>query len=143
MRPKGTAAELERRRKRAVEAVRLEGLSPATVARAFGVHRVTVRKWLQAANVPHGLDAKPASRNPALADDRLPELEGLLRQGARAHGWPNDVWSADRVAEVIRRHFGVAYHVEHVRKIIRRRLDWSSQKPQRKAKQRDDEAIAH
>jgi hypothetical protein len=53
------------------------------------------------------------------------------------------VRSADRVAEVVRRHFGLEYHVEHVRKIIRRRLNWSRQKPQKRAKQRNDEAIAH
>ena len=44
---------------------------------------------------------------------------------------------------MIRRHFGVDYHVEHVRKLIRRRLSWSSQKPQKKAKQRNEEEIAH
>lgn len=44
---------------------------------------------------------------------------------------------------MIRRHFSVTYHTEHVRKIIRRRLNWSSQKPQKKAKRRDDEKIAH
>ena len=64
-------------------------------------------------------------------------------KGAKAHGWHNDLWSAQRVAAVIRRHFGVGYHVEHVRKVIRRRLDWSSQKPQKKAKQRDGAKIAH
>ena len=67
----------------------------------------------------------------------------MLLKGAGAHGWPNDLWSAHRVAEVIRRHFGVACHVEHVRKLIRRRLNWSSQKPQKKARQRNHEKIAH
>ena len=88
--------------------------------------------------------AKPhPGPKPRLTDEQIRELERLLLQGAKAHGWHNDLWSAHRVAEVIRRHFGVAYHTEHVRKIIRRRLNWSSQKPQKKAKQRDDEAIAH
>jgi transposase len=71
------------------------------------------------------------------------ELERLLLRGAKAHGWPNDLWSARRVAEVVRRRFGVEYHAEHVRKILRRRLNWSSQRPQKKAKQRNDERIAH
>jgi transposase len=67
----------------------------------------------------------------------------LLLQGAKAHGWHNELWSAHRVAQVIRRHFGVEYHVEHVRMIIHRRLHWKSQKPQQKAKQRHTEKIAH
>ena len=50
--------------------------------------------------------------------------------------------SAHRVAEVIRRHFGVSYHVEHARKLIRRRLNWSSQRPQKRARQRNEEEVA-
>ena len=91
---------------------------------------------------PEALNAKPhAGPKPRLTDEQIKELEGLLREGARAHGWHNDLWTARRVAEVIRRPFGIEYHVEHVRKVPRRRLDWSSQEPQRKAKQRHDEKI--
>ena len=144
MRPIGTADELERRRRRAVELMR-HGESPTVIARILGVCRTSLYRWLgMAEHSPEALVARPhPGPKPRLSDEQVRELEGLLLQGAKAHGWHNDVWSADRGAEVVRRHFGVAYHVEHVRKIIRRRLDWSSQKPQKRAKQRDDEAIAH
>lgn len=141
MRTKGSPAELERRRKAAVHAVLVERLSPSVVARAHGVHRVTVQKWLRQAKVPGGLDAKPVRHPPALTDEQLPQLEALLLQGPRAHGWANDLWTATRVAEVIRRHFGLTFHPEHVRKILKRRLRWSSQKPQRKARERDEDGI--
>lgn len=36
-------------------------------------------------------------------------------QGPRAHGWDNDLWTSARVVEIIKRHFGIAYHPEHVR----------------------------
>src|SRR5262245_32458723 len=144
MRPIGSAAELERRRRRAVELIR-DGESPTVIARILGVGRTSLYRWLgMAEHSSEALAARPhPGPKPRLSDEQIRELEGLLLQGAKAHGWPNDVWSADRVAEVIRRHFGLKYHVEHVRKIIRRRLTWSSQKPQKRAKQRDDEAIAH
>jgi len=144
MRPIGSAAELERRRRRAVELIR-DGESPTVIARILGVCRTSLYRWLgMAEHSPEAIASRPhPGPKPRLSDEQLGELEGLLLKGAKAHGWPNDVWSADRVAEVIRRHFGVAHHVEHVRKIIRRRLDRSSQKPQRKAEQRNDEAIAH
>jgi transposase len=45
------------------------------------------------------------------------------------------------VAELVRRHFGVEYHPEHVRKVLKRRLGWTSQKPQRRAKERDEWGI--
>jgi transposase len=140
MRTPGTAAEREHLRKRAVAAVR-EGQSPTTVAKVLGVHRVSLHRWLRMARTPGGLDAKPVRRPPALSDDQLHQLEGLLRQGASRHGWPNDLWTAARVTEVIRRHFGITHHPEHVRRLLKHRLGWTSQKPQTKAKERDEDAI--
>jgi transposase len=96
--------------------------------------RVDARKL---AAQPH---AGPKSR---LTGEQIQELEAALLEGAKAHGWHNELWSAHRVAEVIRRRFGVGYHAEHVRKILRGRLRWSSQRPQKKAKQRNAEKIAH
>jgi transposase len=140
MRTKGTPAELERRRQRAVQAVR-EGHKPATVAQVLGLDRSTIYRWLRLARTPHGLDAKLSPRPSRLNDTQLRELEGLLLQGAAAHGWSNDLWTARRVAALIERHFALSFHPEHVRKILKRRLGWSSQKPQLRAKERDDEAI--
>jgi transposase len=48
-----------------------------------------------------------------------------------------------RVAELIGRHFQVRFHPEHVRKILKRRLRWTSQMPRRRAKERDEAAIDH
>jgi transposase len=144
MRPIGTAEELERRRRRAVELMQ-QGESPTAIARILGVCRTSLYRWLgMAKQSPEALAAKPhPGPRPRLTAEQFQELERLLLQGAKAHGWHNGLWSAHRVAEVIRRHFGAGYHVEQVRKIIRRRLRWSSQKPQRKAKQRHDAKIAH
>jgi transposase len=144
MRPVGTAEELERRRRRAVELMQ-RGESPTVIARILGVCRTSLYRWLGMANEsPEALAAKPhPGPAPRLTDPQVQELEGLLLKGAKAHGWHNQLWSAHRVAEMIRRHFGVVYHAEHVRKIIRHRLHWSSQKPQPKAKQRNAEKIDH
>src|SRR4051795_4906429 len=136
MRPIGTAEELERRRRRAVELVR-QGESPAKVAYFLGCGRSSVYTRVKLDREAAGkLAAKPhTGPTPRLTDEQVKELEGLLLKGAKAHGWHNELWRARRVAEMIRRHFGVEYHTEHVRKIIRRRLNWSSQKPQKEAKQ--------
>lgn len=141
MRPKGTAAELERRRRRAVESVD-QGESPTRVARILGVTPTSLHRWRRMARQPHGLDAKPApGPSPRLTDKQLRRLEKLLLQGAKAHGWPNQLWTADRVARLIRQRFGVAYHPEHVRKLLKRRLHWTSQKPKRKARERNDKEV--
>src|SRR5262245_36035899 len=85
-RPIGTAAELERRRRRAVDLV-AQGETRATVARILGVHPKTLARWLRRARQPGGLAAKPQlGPRPGLSDDHLHQLERLLLQGAQAAG---------------------------------------------------------
>jgi transposase len=142
MRPKGSAAELERRRTRAVQLVE-EGESPGLVARILGVHETSVHRWRCMAQQESGLGAKPhPGPRPRLSDAQLKELEERLLQGAIAHGWLNNLWTANRVTALIQRHFGIAFHPEHVRKILKDRLNWSSQRPQRQHPSGDDATIA-
>jgi len=141
MRPKGTPAELERRRKRAVELVE-QGESPTVVARILGVRATSIHRWRRMARQATGLDSRPVpGPTPRLSDAQLGQLDRLLAQGAKAHGWPNQLWTAARVARLIEKRFGVKHHPEHVRKILKRRLNWSSQKPRRKARERDDKEV--
>jgi hypothetical protein len=62
-------------------------------------------------------------------------------QGAKKHGWPNQLWTASRVARLIQQRFGISYHPEHVRKILKQRLGWTSQKPRRKAREQNDKEV--
>lgn len=141
MRPKGTPAELERRRRHAVELVE-QGESPTVVARILGVRTTSLHRWRRMARQQRGLDPRPLpGPTPLLSDGHLEQLERLLLQGAKAHGWPNELWTAGRVARLIRDRFGVSYHPEHVRKILKRRLGWTSQKPRRKARERNDKEV--
>src|SRR3954452_12991674 len=144
MRPIGTAEELHRRRLRAVELVE-QGESPDDVARFLGCGRSSVYTWVKLAR--QSVAALAAKRHPGpkprLTAEQLKELEGLLLKGARAHGWRTELWTAARAAALIERHFRVHFHPEHVRKILKRRLNGPSQKPQRRAKERDEVAIAH
>jgi transposase len=141
-RPLGTADELERRRKQAVRSV-ADGETRRTVAMVLGVHYKTVARWVRQARKPGGVAAKPPPRpEPGLSDADLRKLEKLLAKGAKANGWHNELWTAARVARLIEREFGLDYHPEHVRKILKRRLGWTSQKPRRKARERDDKEVA-
>jgi hypothetical protein len=42
---------------------------------------------------------------------------------------------------VIQRHFGVHYHPDYVRRLLRRRLNWTCHQPQRRARQRNDKEV--
>jgi len=136
-RPIGTPEELERRRRRAVELLH-QGESPTKVARFFGVNRSSVFRWHHAAQAgPDALAARPhPHRPPHLNDAQLQTLEGLLCEGAQAHGWPNALWTTARVAELIYRRFLIRFHHDHVGRFLRQRLGWSPQKPQRRARER-------
>jgi transposase len=119
------------------------GESPTTVARILGVHVASVHRWRRMARSPGGLRAiEQPGPTPGLDGARLEQLEALLLKGAKAHGWPNELWTAARVARLIERQFDLAYHPEHVRKILKRRLGWTSQKPRRRARERDDKEVA-
>ncbi len=114
-----------------------------TVANVLGVHPKTVDRWVRAARQPGGLDAKPQpGPTPGLTDADLRRLGELLAKGAKAHGWHNELWTAARVARLVEREFHISYHPEHVREILKRRLGWTSQKPRRKARERDDKEVA-
>jgi transposase len=128
---------LERRRRRAVALVEA-GESPSVVARILGVTRSSLRRWCRQARQPSGLAAKPALRSkPRLTNQQLAILEVLLNQGAVVHGWSNHLWTCKRVAVLIERHFGVHYHPAHVYRLLVQRLHWTSQKPQKRASERN------
>lgn len=141
-RPVGTPEELERRRRRAVQLLD-EGERPTVVARFLGVNRASVYRWRQTAKGgPQALAAQAhPHRPPQLTDEQLRQLEALLLQGPQAHGWPNPLWTTERVGELIDRHFRRRFHPDHVGRFLRRRLGWSPQKPQRRARERDERAI--
>src|SRR5215217_2328288 len=77
-----------------------------------------------------------------LSEEQRMKLPELLERGAEAHGFRGEVWTCERVAIVIRREFGVSYHRAHVSRLLKA-LRQSLQKPQRRANQRDEEAIEH
>jgi transposase len=142
MRPTGTAEELERRRRRAV-ALLDKGHGVREVARMVAASPAAVTRWRQAYEKrgEAGLCAKPhPGRTPKLSLKQRRKLARLLKQGPRKHGYRTELWTLKRVAEVIRKHFGVRYDPSGVWHVLRG-MDWSCQKPERRARERDEKAI--
>lgn len=142
MRPIGHAEELERRRRRAVQLLS-EGERPGEIAKFLDCSRTSLYRWQEQAAAPgDGLAAVPhPGRTPKLTDKQVQKLEQMLLEGAPAHGWSTHLWTGSRVAKLIQEHFGIAYTDDHARRLVQRRLGWSSQKPQHRAKERDEKAI--
>jgi len=59
-----------------------------------------------------------AGRPPRLSRAQRARLERVLLKGPRAAGYPTELWTLARVAEVIRRLFGVRYHPSHVWRLL-------------------------
>jgi transposase len=132
--------------KRRVRAGRLllQGRPPAEVAAAVGAPRQTVYRWLDVLNAD-GLDAlrvmSKGGRPAQLDAEQHEELRHILLAGPQAAGFGTELWTIKRVRETIQRRFGVRYSEVHVWRLLGR-LGFSSQKPERQAKERDEAAIA-
>jgi transposase len=68
------------------------------------------------------------------------QLIRLLKQGPGQQGYGTELWTLKRVGEVIREHFGVGYDPSGVWHVLRG-MGWSCQKPERRARERDEKAI--
>lgn len=142
MRPTGSPRALERRRLRAI-ALLEQGFTPVEIARQLGVDRRSVRRWRASYDQAgdDGVLAKPASGRPSKLDAKARQrLERDLLKGPKAFGYPTDLWTCPRVARVIRRRYGVKYHVDHVSRLLRS-MGWTPQKPERRARERDERSI--
>jgi len=142
MRPRGSPEELEWRRLRAIELLN-GGYQPVEVARMVGVDRRSVRRWNAAYRVGgnKALKAKPPPGRPAkLTTRQRKQLTDELLKGAMAAGFPTDLWTCPRVAEMIARRFRVQYHVDHIGRLLRS-LGFTPQKPQRRSMERNEQKI--
>ena len=144
MRPHGSPKTLEQRRRRAV-ALLESGWNLTEVAHRVGASVSSVGRWREmvseagpSALVPKPVPGRPRKLNAAQGR----RLLKLLLKGALAYGFPNDLWTLKRIARVIRKEFGVQHHPNHVWRLLRN-AGWSCQVPERRATQRDEQAIAH
>lgn len=142
MEKRGTKPEREARRFRAV-AMLAEGRGVCDVAQVVGVTPGAVSQWKTAFEErgEEGLRSKPHPGGQfKLPPERRAKLPNLLLKGPEAFGFSTKLWTLERVAEVIEREFEVRYHPAHVWKILTG-LGWSCQKPERRARERDDKAV--
>jgi transposase len=142
-RPRGSADLLEDRRRRALTLLD-SGLSLNEVGRRIGCAAVSVMRWRDARR--HGGERAlkvrySPGRPPKLEPSQRRRLVVLLLRGALAYGYRTNLWTTARIAEVIQREFGVQYHRDHVGRLMHG-LQWSPQKPERRALERDEAAIA-
>ena len=122
-----------------------QGWPQHQIAAALGVSAGAVSQWMTRARQagPEALRHRPSPGAPRrMSTEKLARLPDLLRRGAEAYGFRGQVWTRGRVAAVLQLEFGVSYHPVHVGRLLKA-IRWSPQKPARRARQRDEAAIAH
>jgi transposase len=128
-------------RRRSVESA-TSAIPTATVAEVLGVTTAAVCRWRKLGRpVIESAGTARGGRPRKLTDEQLSELAQLLSKGATAHGWPNDLWTTKRMAEVIRRHFSVKCGPRHAWTIVTQYLGWTSQRPIQQLRAADDDEI--
>lgn len=134
----------EAQRKRLKAARLLQANKPvAQIAQAVGVARQTVYTWKRVLD-ESGIDGLRAmvdvGRPGQLGAADFKWLDAALRQGARAHGFGTELWTLKRVGALIKRQFGVEFSDVHVWRLLGS-MGFSSQKPERRAIERNEEAV--
>lgn len=144
-RPRRDFDGLEARRRHAGRLFAAGRLSQAEIARKLGATPTSVSRW-HATWRRDGMaglrKAGRAGRMPRLDSVDLQLVDKALREGAVASGFSTELWTLPRVARVIEEVTGVHYHPGHVWRILRSGLDWTLQRPARRAKERNEKAIA-
>ncbi len=120
------------------------GWRQEAIAEALGVTPGAVSQWMRRAREGGGAEALCKRTAPG-ASSRLTEPQhaqvlAWLREGAEAHGFRGALWTRTRVATLIARQLGIRYHPGHVSRLLQQ-WGWSPQKPERRARQRDEVAI--
>ncbi len=136
---KRSISEREWKRRKGYELLR-KGARKADIARTLEVSWNTVGRWekrMKNGGSGSWKDVKPPGKPSKLSVKQRQALMKILVNGALARGYPTDLWTLKRVAEVIRQEFGVEYNVTHVWRVLRD-LGFSSQVPQHVAKERND-----
>lgn len=142
MRPKGSADLLEHRRHRAL-ALLDEGRSLHDVARLIDCAPSSVMRWrnVRRRGGTKALKVRASpGRPPKLTSSQHRRLVRLLLKGPESHGYSTDLWTTARICDLIEGKFRVRYHRDHIGRLMKQ-LGWTHQKPERRARERDEVAI--
>jgi transposase len=141
-RPKGSAELLEARRRQALRLLD-EGFSLNEVGRLLDIAPSSVMRWRDAleSGGDEALKVRCSPGRPrTLTDQQRKKIVKLLLKGAMANGFSTELWTAQRVASLIKAHCRVQFHRGHVARLLHE-MGFSCQKPERRALERDEQKI--
>lgn len=134
---------LERRRLKAGTLFK-NGTPQAETARLLGVTPAAASQWHRAwkKRGVRGLKSKGRpGPSPKLTPAKAAKIKAAILKGPRAFGYGTDLWTLERIRSVTRRVAKLSFGVAWTWHIVTA-LGFSCQKPQLKARERNERAIA-
>ena len=101
-----------------------EGYSSREVGAILDVTSGSISNWVARylESGPGALATRARSGRPRkLSEEEWCGLEESIDAGARAYGFPNELWDAKRAARILQECFAVSYPPNHVAKILHQR----------------------
>lgn len=140
--PRRDRQALQKRRFQALKLYQ-KGQTQYQIAKQLKVSFEGVSNWVETYRQQglKGLQSKgrPGPR-PRLTDSKRRKLKQAILKGPKAQGYTTDLWTLQRLTALIKKLARTSYHPGHVWKIVVS-LGFSCQKPQKRAKERDEQAI--
>jgi transposase len=137
--------ELKRKELRLQAAALFEqNLSKSEIARRLGCSREAVSGWYQrwrSEGIAGLSEEKRKGPAPRVSEEQWNRIVERLLEGPKAQGYTASLWTLGRIAALIEKETGVRYHPGYVWELMHA-IDWTCQKPERRAKERNEEAIA-
>lgn len=144
MRPHGKPQTLEKRRRLAVRLLK-QGHTYRSVAQELNASLSSVVRWYQAykKNGRKGLKPTPNTGRPCLLSGyQKKSLVRVLVKGPLEAGYSTDLWTLKRIGQIVQKNFRVRYCTGNLWNLMND-LGWSCQKPQKRARERREQAIRY
>ena len=118
------------------------GAKRGQICDELGIAPSTAWRWVKL----HGEQGdsvidRTVGRRSKLSQDQIEAVVEKLILGPEANGYETPLWTMARIADLISKTTGVSYTTNHIGTLMRG-LGWSCQKPERRAKERNEKAIA-
>lgn len=119
------------------------GKEPVDIAASLKVDDQTVRRWRRVWQ-QHGRDGLRSKAHPGrralMSEDQRQALVQMLLKPPTENGFNKHIWTTSMIAALIEREFKITYHPDRVG-VILHTLGFTWQKPQRRARERDEQRI--
>ncbi len=122
-----------------------KGAYDAEVARRCKVSQAAVHKWrkIWKKKGKEGLKSTgPPGVKSKLTEDKKEEVRKALLLGPKHAGYSTEIWTLERIANLIKNKVKIKYHPGNVWKVMKS-MGWSCQKPETRARERNENKIKY